>query len=46
LATPSPSSSADGFELPYFVSHASARPLLLLSVAAGMAALTRTGPVA
>src|SRR5688500_18538107 len=45
FATPSPSSSADGLAVPYFVSQASASPLLLASVAAGMAAVTRTGPV-
>ena len=31
LVAPSPSSSAPGFETPYFVSQASARPLLLVS---------------
>src|SRR5205085_43452 len=38
LLTPSPSSSASGFDTPYLASHASARPLPLLSVAGGIAA--------
>ena len=45
LAAPSPSSSPLGFDTPYLLSQASARPLLLPSVTAGIVALTRTGPV-
>src|SRR5688500_11923118 len=45
FVTPSASSSALGFDRPYLASQASARPLLLASVAAGIVLVTRTGPV-